>query len=67
MADRALGGLFGLLRGVVLVLAAVLVCGMTAIPQQDFWKNAQLRPAAETAAREIIPFLPDNIARYVKF
>ena len=67
LADRALGALFGLLRGVVIVLAAVLVCGMTAIPQQDFWKKAQLRPAAETAAREIIPFLPDNIARYIKF
>ena len=67
MADRALGGLFGLLRGAVLVLAAVLLAGMTDIPQQSFWKNAQLRPAVESTVREIKPFLPDNIARYVKF
>jgi membrane protein required for colicin V production len=42
IADRGLGGLFGLARGVVIVLVAILVCGMTAIPQQPFWKNALL-------------------------
>jgi membrane protein required for colicin V production len=67
LADRALGGLFGFLRGVVLVVAVVLLCGMTDIPRQDFWKNAQLRPAVESTARELIPFLPDNIARYIRF
>lgn len=67
VADRGLGGLFGLARGLVIVLAVVLVCGMTAIPQQNFWKNALLSPLAETAARTVKPFLPDNIARYVKF
>ncbi len=67
MADRGLGGLFGLARGMVIVLVAVVVCGMTAIPQQDFWKKAQLSPFAESAARAVKPLLPDNIARYVKF
>jgi membrane protein required for colicin V production len=67
IADRGLGGLFGLARGLVIVLAAVLVCGMTAIPQQDFWRHALLSPLAETAARTVLPFLPDNIARYIKF
>jgi membrane protein required for colicin V production len=67
MADRGLGSLFGLARGVVIVLVAVMVCSMTAIPQQDFWKNAQLRPLAESTAHMIKPFLPDDIARYVKF
>lgn len=67
VADRGLGGLFGLARGLVIVMAGVLVCGMTAIPQQDFWKNAKLSPLAETAARTVKPFLPDNIAKYIKF
>ncbi|MGZ5779665.1 MAG: CvpA family protein, partial [Burkholderiaceae bacterium] len=58
IADRGLGGLFGLARGVVIVLAAVLLCGMTAIPQQAFWKNALLRPLTETLARTAMPFLP---------
>lgn len=67
LADRGLGGLFGLGRGLVLVLAAVLVCGMTAIPQQPFWKEALLSPMAETAARTVKPFLPGDIARHVQF
>ncbi|HEU4374954.1 MAG TPA: CvpA family protein, partial [Telluria sp.] len=38
LADRGLGGLFGLARGIVIVLFAVILSGMTSIPQQDFWK-----------------------------
>lgn len=67
MADRGLGGLFGLARGVVMVLAAVLLCGMTAIPQQDFWKNALLSPVTESMARTVMPFLPGSVVRHVKF
>ncbi|MDE2430414.1 MAG: CvpA family protein, partial [Burkholderiales bacterium] len=67
LADRGLGGIFGLARGCILVLAAVLVCGMTAIPQQAFWKQALLSPVAEAAAQTIIPFLPESISAHVKF
>ncbi|KIF82268.1 CvpA family protein [Noviherbaspirillum autotrophicum] len=67
LADRGLGGLFGLARGLVIVLAAVLLCGMTAVPQQPFWKGAVLSPLAETAARTVKPFLPGDFARYVQF
>lgn len=67
LADRGLGGLFGLGRGLVLVLAAVLLCGMTAIPQQPFWKEALLSPLAETAARTVKPFLPGEVAQHVQF
>ncbi|WP_136418104.1 MULTISPECIES: CvpA family protein [Oxalobacteraceae] len=67
LADRGLGGLFGLARGLLIVLAAVLICGMTAIPQQPFWKDAVLSPLAETAARTVKPFLPGDFARHVQF
>lgn len=67
LADRGLGGLFGLARGIVIVLAAVILCGMTAIPQQDFWRNALLSPMAETGARTVKPFLPAALAQHVKY
>lgn len=67
LADRGLGGLFGLARGLVLVLAGVLLCGMTAIPQQPFWRDALFSPLAETAARTAKPFLPGDLARHVNF
>jgi membrane protein required for colicin V production len=67
LADRGLGGLFGLARGVVIVLFGVILCGMTSIPQQDFWKNALLSPIAETGARTVKPFLPAALAQHVQF
>jgi membrane protein required for colicin V production len=67
LADRGLGSLFGLARGLVIVLAAVLLCGMTGIPQQPFWKDALLSPAAESAARAILPLLPAEFAQRVQF
>ena len=65
--DRSLGSLFGLARGMLIVLVTVMLCGMTAIPQQPFWKDAMLSPYAESAARSVKPFLPDEFARHVQF
>lgn len=67
LADRGLGGLFGLGRGIVIVLAGVILCGMTSIPQQVFWKDALLAPMAETGARTVKPFLPAALAQHVQF
>ena len=67
LADRGLGGLFGLGRGMVIVLAVVILCGMTSIPQQAFWKDALLSPMAEAGARTIKPFLPAALAQHVQF
>jgi membrane protein required for colicin V production len=67
LADRGLGGLFGLARGIVIVLAGVILCGMTSIPQQAFWKDALLSPMAETGARTVKPFLPAAVAQHVQF
>jgi membrane protein required for colicin V production len=67
LADRGLGGLFGLARGIVIVLAAVILCSMTAIPQQAFWKDALLSPLAETGARTVRPFLPAAFAQHLRF
>ncbi len=67
LADRGLGGLFGLARGLLIVLVAVLLCGMTAIPQQSFWKDALFSPLAETAAQTVIPYLPGEFAHHIEF
>lgn len=67
LADRGLGGLFGLARGCVIVMAMVLVCGMTAIPQQAFWRDALLSPVAVSAVRTVMPFLPGTLTEHVRF
>lgn len=67
LADRGLGGLFGLGRGLVIVLAGVILCGMTSIPQQPFWREAMFSPIAETGVRTVKPFLPAAVAQHVQF
>jgi membrane protein required for colicin V production len=64
--DRSLGLLFGLIRGVVLVLLLVALAGLTELPQQGFWRNAMLRPYVEQGMREVIPLLPPQLGQYVR-
>lgn len=66
-ADRGLGSLFGVARGLVLVMAGVILCGMTEIPRQPFWTNALFSALAETGVRSIKPYLPSAYAHYVRF
>jgi membrane protein required for colicin V production len=65
--DRVLGAAFGVARGLVIVLAGVILCGMTALPQQDFWKHAVLSPYAEEGVRTVKPYLPAALAQHVNF
>ena len=65
--DRFLGALFGLAKGALVALAFVLVCGMTKIPQQPFWKNAMFSPMAVQVAKMSMPYLPDYFVEYIHF
>lgn len=67
LADRGLGGLFGLARGSIIVMTLALVCGMTSIPQQAFWKNALLSPITVTAVKTVMPFIPGSVTKHVSF
>ena len=65
--DMVLGGAIGLVRGLVIVLIAVLACGMTALPEEDFWQDAVSSKWFETAAVAIKPWLPDELAKHINF
>jgi membrane protein required for colicin V production len=65
--DRTLGSIFGVARGVLLVVAVALLCGTTAIPQQDFWKQARFSLWVEQAAEAVLPYLPGKLAEHVSF
>ena len=51
----------------VIVLALVMVAGMTKVPEMEFWKVALFSPLAETAVRTVKPWLPGDIAGKIKF
>lgn len=67
LLDRFLGALFGLAKGMLVALALVLVCGMTKIPHQPFWKNAMFSPMAVQVAKMTLPYLPNYFVEYIHF
>lgn len=67
LLDRLLGAGFGVLRGILVVLAAVLVAGMTPLPKADWWRDAMLAPPLETAVIAAKPWLPPDAAKRIRF
>lgn len=63
--DRSLGMLFGLVRGVLLVMALVALAGLTDLPKQPFWRYSVLRPHIERGIRDVLPLLPSGLRTYV--
>jgi membrane protein required for colicin V production len=60
--DRLFGSLFGLGRGILVVLAGVLVAGFTAIPRHDWWQNSVLASHFAEAVLAVRPYLPADWA-----
>ncbi len=65
--DGSLGALFGLLRGVVLVLVLVLLAGMTELPRTTAWRDALSSGTLETVAVEARTLLPDGLAQKIHY
>jgi membrane protein required for colicin V production len=65
--DGLLGALFGVLRGVLVVLALVWMAGMTHLPEQGFWRDAKFSSVAEEMALLTKLWLPDNIAQRIRY
>ncbi|HKB82416.1 MAG TPA: CvpA family protein [Burkholderiales bacterium] len=66
-SDRALGAVFGLLRGLLIVVALVLLGGMTSEPREAYWRNALFSRPLERMASWAKSWLPEDIARRVSF
>ena len=65
--DRFLGSIFGLARGAALVLAFVLVAGVTPLPRADWWQRALLVPPLVAGVMVLSPHLPAALARRLDY
>lgn len=63
--DRTLGAAFGLLRGVVLLLALAVVVGMTSLKAADWWQESQGAVVLDAALRGLKPVLPAEFGKYL--
>ena len=65
--DRLLGGAFGAIRGVALIVAVLLVCGFTPIPADPWWKESatiqRLLPLVEWS----VELLPESVSEHLDF
>lgn len=64
--DRLMGAGFGLIRGLLITLLAVLLLGMTPVSQSVQWQESELVPWAQVALNGLKPVLPSSIVEYVK-
>lgn len=67
LSDRLLGSLFGLARGGLICMVLVALGGMTSAPQQAWWKEAVLSGPLETAVLAAKPWLPEDLAKRIRF
>lgn len=67
VSDRAVGGVFGLVRGVLVVMILVLLAGLTSLPRQSAWREAALRGALEAAAGYVKAWLPADLSKRIKY
>nr|WP_281814590.1 CvpA family protein [Limnohabitans sp. MORI2] len=63
--DRLLGSLFGLMRGVVILLAVTVFVGMTPMRETDGWKQAQGAQWLQQFLHVLKPVLPADFGKYL--
>ena len=65
--DRLLGALFGAARGLLIVLAAALLAGLSSAPRQPFWRDSASGPLLAQAALALAPLLPPTFAERLRY
>jgi len=64
-ADRALGAVFGLIRGGVVLLAATVLVTMTSWKSESWWTESAAAAWATTAVEKLKPVLPPEFGKYL--
>lgn len=65
--DRALGIVFGIARGIVIVAILVLFAGLTALPKDPWWRESTFIPHFQVLAVELQSLLPPDVARLFNY
>ena len=65
--DRWLGALFGLLRGLVLVVVFAMAAGLTALPRMPVWTDSATGYSLAQTVLQLRPWLPPALASRLKY
>lgn len=60
-ADRVFGVIFGILRGGLIIVAFVVIGGMTPLPEMEWWQSSTLLQWCESAAIVLQEYIPQDL------
>jgi membrane protein required for colicin V production len=63
--DRSLGAIFGLARGVVVLLAVTVLLQLLGMTSEPWWKEAQGPVWLDTAIKGLKPMLPEKFGTFL--
>ena len=63
--DRTMGAAFGLVRGMILLLAAAVVIDMTAMKNSAWWQQSKGAELLAVTLTGLKPMMPEQFARYL--
>ena len=66
-SDRLIGLIFGLLRGVFIIVILILLAGLTPLPADPWWQQSQLLPPFQSLAVWVKTQIPSELAAYINF
>ncbi len=65
--DRMLGAVFGLVRGLAMVVLFFLIAGLTPMPQDSWWRQSTVVPYLMPLVNTVHGWLPESIGRHIRF
>jgi membrane protein required for colicin V production len=65
--DRWLGALFGVLRGLVIIVAFAVAAGLTALPTLPVWKDSASGYSLAQTVLQLKPWMPPALAKRLKY
>jgi len=65
--DRLGGMIFGAVHGMAIVVALVILAGLTALPNDLWWKESQILPPFQLCAVWLRDHIPSKLAEYIHF
>jgi membrane protein required for colicin V production len=63
--DRVLGGAFGVLRAIILVLAMTVFVLMTPVKEQGWWRDSLVADTSIWSLKRLKPMLPESAGKYL--
>lgn len=63
--DRLFGALFGAVRGLAIVLVAVIIARFTPFPGDPWWQESRLLPEMERLAEWAVARFPDTVSEHL--